>query len=440
MYARKRAAWDSLRGMLSCSFCGGLLHVLWHVDARLSEYVGSLASDAWDDGRDCNTRHNYYEICGGLRFVRLYQYYEFDASKVRRVISLREGTWEKDDNGMWRHVSGGIPQPTASGKTFFRWEPFQVFVLASVFGFYCEVDTGVSAGARALGPTERLVGSRIYDRRRLCTNFTLFAPRKVDKTGMSAYVQLVFFLMEDYNSEIYCCANSADQSKTLYSRTRAMVEYLNRPHRFHVTATVCDWEAKYRNVRNSAIVPLTAGGKTKDGLQAQLCCADEYGSAAWVKNHSDMKSLVDVIESSMGPRREPLTFITTTAGTITDGPFVQVLEGLHRMLEEEGKSGMGAARLRQARGLGAAQDGGDDVKDPAVVVLAGHVVLRDGLVVDGGDDLAGPQRRERLHHTQKRPGQECIPVFRRLIDFFRARPCRKPHRNRLFQRPADEAP
>lgn len=358
-YNKKREAWQLLRSMLFCDLrddgeyrdyrnnrndgdCRGNRNSRDHyggqlrdVDERLERYFLDLTSNAWDDGMDCNTRHNFFEICGGIRFLRFMKEYEMDVEKVRKVIRLREGEWKKGDDGIWRHVSGGIPQPTAQGKAYFRWEPFQVFILASVFGFYCLVDTGLKAGEREIKETERVISGNIYDRRRLCTDFTLYAPRKVDKTGMSAYVQLVFFLMEDYNSEIYCCANSADQSKTLYTRTRGMVDYLNRPHRFHVTATVCDWEPKYRDVRNSMIVPLTAGGKTKDGLQAQLCCADEYGSAAWVKDHSDMKSLVDVIQSSMGPRREPLTFITTTAGNITDGPFVQILGGLHRIMSGE---------------------------------------------------------------------------------------------------------
>ena len=370
MYAKKRGAWQELRSALyymgaaaeqrptEPSLEGGaaeprpmghsleerpVMEELWGIDERLGIYFEELGSDKWDDGQDCNTRHNYYEICGGLRFLRYLREYEIDVEKVRKVIRLREGGWKKGADGIWRHVSGGIPQPSSKGKAFYRWEPFQVFILTSVFGFYCWVDTGTKAGERELTDTEKVMDGRIYDRRRLCTNYTLYAPRKVDKTGMSAYIQLVFFLMEDYNSEIYCCANSADQSKTLFTRTRGMVDYLNHPHRFHVTATIVDWEAKYREKHNSMIVPLTAGGKTKDGLQAQLCCADEYGSAAWVKDHSDMKSLVDVIESSMGPRREPLTFITTTAGNITDGPFVQILNGLHRVLSEEGDGRRGGA-------------------------------------------------------------------------------------------------
>lgn len=340
IYGKKREAWGKLRRTLF-SLSDEKMELMWQADDRLPEYLFDLATDKHEDGGDCNDRHNYYEICGGLRFLRFLQIYDFDADKVKRVVRLREGEWRQDSRGIWKHVSGGIPQPTANGNVFFRWEPFQVFILASVFGFYALVDTGMEAGERELASTEQEIAGKIYDRRRICTDFTLYAPRKVDKTGMSAYVQLVFFLMEDYNSEIYCCANSADQSKTLFKRTRAMLEYLNKPRRFHITATICDWEPKYQNVRRSSIERLSAGGKTKDGLQAQLCCADEYGSAAWVKDHSDMKSLVDVIQSSMGPRREPLTFISTTAGNITDGPFVQILRGLHMILDKE--SGMEAA-------------------------------------------------------------------------------------------------
>ena len=50
-----------------------------------------------------------------------------------------------------------------------------------------------------------------------------------------------------------------------------------------------------------------------------------------------------VIESSMGPRREPLTIITTTASLITSGPFMEMLESMHRLLQEELKYDTGEA-------------------------------------------------------------------------------------------------
>ena len=57
-----------------------------------------------------------------------------------------------------------------------------------------------------------------------------------------------------------------------------------------------------------------------------------------------MKMLVDVVQSSMGPRREPLTFTTTTAGRIQQGPFIEKLQALHRILDHELKIATGEAK------------------------------------------------------------------------------------------------
>lgn len=256
--------------------------------------------------------------------------------KVQTVIRLREGEWRREGK-RWRHVSGGLKCPGTSGAQVYRWQPFQVFVLASVYGFYSWVDTRVSADERAeLLPTERVKDGTVWDYRRVCTDFTYFGPRKTDKTGLAAYIQFEFFFFEDDNAEIYCCANSSDQAKLLYSRTRQLIMQMDATgNRIRSTQTVTDWKQAFKTVHDSSVRPLSAGGKTKDGMFAQLCCADEYGSAPYTNGKSDMLSLVNVIQSSMGPRREPMTFTTTTAGTIQQGPFMEKLDALHRSLERE---------------------------------------------------------------------------------------------------------
>lgn len=305
------------------------------IEPRLADYFLSLQnnkliSDKWEDA------HNGYEILCGLRFLRMLKTYEFNYKKVRQVIRLREGEWEETKDGRWLHKRGGIACPGTQGATVYRWEPFQVFVLASVFGFQSWINTQNEVGTRGMYKTERPdPDGYIYDLRRLCTDFTFFAPRKTDKTGLSAFIQVVFFLLEDANAEAYCCANASDQAKLLYRRTKLMLSQLDDGHRFRMTETVCDWRPQFKMVRDSSIRPLSAGGKTKDGMFAQLCCADEYGSAPYTNGKSDMKMLVDVVQSSMGPRREPLTFTTTTAGRIQQGPFIEKLETLHRLLENE---------------------------------------------------------------------------------------------------------
>ncbi len=309
-------------------------HLTWQAESlrTLDERLG----DYFDDVAYHPDYHNLYEILGAVKFLRLLRTYEFNPRRVRQAIRLREGEWRQDADGMWHHVKGGLKCPGTQRPQVYRWEPFQVFVLASVFGFQAWIDTNLTTADRtALADTERVEDGRIMDLRRLCTNFTLFSPRKTDKTGLSAYIQVWFFLKEDWNAEIYCCANSSDQAKLLYRRTKMMLQQLDDGHRLRMTETVCDWKAAYKSVRDTSVRPLSAGGRTKDGMFAQLCCRDEYGSAGYVNGKSDMKMLVDVIDSSMGPRREPLDFTTTTAGRVQQGPFIDFLDGLHRLLEKE---------------------------------------------------------------------------------------------------------
>ena len=304
------------------------------IDERMTQYYEWILQHVSADPNDENDLVNYHEVLCAVKFLRLLRTYDFNHKKVRQVIKLREGTWKKVD-GAWQHIEGGMRCPSTTGSQVFRWEPFQVFVLASIFGFYADIDTNLKEGERKLLPTEFVRDGKIYDHRRLCTDFTYFAPRKSDKSGLAAFIQVVFFLLEDYNAEIYCCANASDQAKLLYRRTRDLLRSIDNGTRIRMTETVCDWRPAYKAVRDSSIRPLSAGGKAKDGMFAQLCCADEYGSAAWINGKADMKMLVDVITSSMGPRREPLTLTTTTAGRITSGPFIEKLAALHTLLERE---------------------------------------------------------------------------------------------------------
>lgn len=328
---QKQAAIDLLKERFY-----GKEKILAEIDDRLLYYFSDLCASSSADTDDENDHHNVYEILGASKFLRMLDTYTFNRKKVQTIIRLREGEWERDRSGRWRHLRGGLKCTGTSGAQVYRWQPFQVFVLASVFGFYTWVNTKNEAGTKAeLLPTEREKDGYVWDYRRVCTDFTYFGPRKTDKTGLAAYIQFVFFFFEDDNSEIYCCANSSDQAKLLYSRTRQLIAQMDDGNRIRSTQTVTDWRQAYKSVHDSSVRPLSAGGKTKDGMFAQLCCADEYGSAAYTNGKSDMLSLVNVIQSSMGPRREPMTFTTTTAGTISAGPFIEKLDSLHRLLERE---------------------------------------------------------------------------------------------------------
>ena len=311
-----------------------MLHTMWAdqcleiqmIEQRLDDYIQGLLFHP--------QYHNAYEILGAVKFLRLLSTYELDIETFHDVIYKYEGIWAKRD-GVWYHMEGGLRHPGTTGTMYYRLQPFQVFVLASMFLLKVWINTEAEVGSRCMLHTERpRPDGTIEDLRRLCTEFTLYTPRKTAKTQLSAFIQFWYFMSADENAECYCCANASDQAKILYSRSRDLIHQMDpREKRIRFTASQVNW--KPGQFRTASLTALSAGGKTKDGLFAQLCSADEYGSAAYVNGASDMGKLVSVVESSMGPRREPMTFISTTAGINTTGPFVDKLAGIKQLLEQE---------------------------------------------------------------------------------------------------------
>lgn len=270
------------------------------VDERLKEYVEDCVREDID-------AVNLYELLGVRKMLRMLDTYPMDVDKVRMVLRAYEGLWEENPDGRWTYVenSGGLLFSGMSGRTHYRLTPLQVMELAPVFGFMRSES----------------------DWRRVTTEANYFIPRKSSKTTLSAFYQFWFFMFEDQNAECYCCANSQDQSKILFDLTWNLIHQLDpNEKRIRFTATEVNW--KPGQMREAKVAALSAGGKTKDGLFAQLCCADEFGSASYVKEKSDMANLVNVVRGSMGPRREPMTVITTTAGRIETGPYKDKLQGI----------------------------------------------------------------------------------------------------------------
>ena len=295
---------------------------LKEVDERLFAYLFALYNEP--------EVHNVWEILGGVRFLRIFRQYPFNATKVKRILRLYEGEWKDGE-----YVDGGLLFSGLRGRTHYQLTPIQVFMLAGVYGPHHWVNTEAKVGSRKLLPTERpCEDGYIYDMRRLTTEAVFFIPRKFGKTTLGAFFQFVGFFFEDYNYEGYCCANSSEQAKILFNMTKDLIRQKDpKELRIRFTATEVNW--KPGQPRAAKIVALSAGGKTKDGLFAQYCSSDEFGSAGYVKDHSDMASLVNVVEGSMGPRREPLTIHTTTAGNVEVGPFQIKLDGLKQLLEVE---------------------------------------------------------------------------------------------------------
>ena len=118
------------------------------IEPRLADYFRNL--------QDEPQYHNAYEILGAVKFLRLLRTYETDIETFRDVIYKYEGVWEQR-NGIWHHVEGGLKHPGPSGPRYYRLQPFQVFVLASMFLFKVWIDTEEQAGSRELLPTEKVM-------------------------------------------------------------------------------------------------------------------------------------------------------------------------------------------------------------------------------------------------------------------------------------------
>lgn len=259
-------------------------YALYDTDLRISEYVlGNI---------DNPEAHNLYELLAIRRFFLLLDKYQWKPKRVKRKIRLYEKI----------RFSG------TTGRRRYKLTPVQVFQMAHIFGF------------------------ALPDGRRLIRTAYIFVPRKFSKTTWAAFLAVDDLLFGDNNAQAYVGANSYDQAKICFDEIRAIMQDLD-PMEKHFRINREKITFKDRG-RDSLIQCLTANAKTKDGLHASLVIMDEYAQARNTagKNGADLKN---VLTSSMGPRREPLTIIITTASDVVDGPFVHELEGVQMVLRGE---------------------------------------------------------------------------------------------------------
>nr|DAN74204.1 MAG TPA: Large Terminase [Caudoviricetes sp.] len=257
---------------------------LFDTDKRIGDYVCEVIANPDD--------HNLYELLGIRRFFYLAGKYKWKKGKVKSFFKFYEAL----------RFSG------IRGRTRYKLTPVQAFQFASIYGF------------------------AMQDGRRLIRTAYLFVPRKFSKTTSSAAMAVYDMLFGDSNAQAYVGANSYDQAKICFDEIRAIMQDLDPSGRlFRVNREKVTFR---KSGRDSLIQCLTANAKTKDGLFASLVIMDEYAQARNTagKNGADLKN---VLTTSMGPRREPLTVIITTASDVIDGPFAHELSGVLSVLRGE---------------------------------------------------------------------------------------------------------
>ncbi|MGN1239273.1 MAG: terminase TerL endonuclease subunit [Paludibacteraceae bacterium] len=329
---------DELKAM-KARVLDGLRRNLPVYKARLCAIDGRLYDYCADAIREDMDTANVYELLGIRKVLRLMDSYELNGQHVQRMIRAIEGVW---DTARGCHIKGGLMFSTPRGRDYVRLMPYQVWCLFGIYGFLKDVCMGISEeNAFAMLPSEYVLQGMVWDKRRLTDEAHIFQTRKSGKTEFGAAIDFVEAnILGDKNAQVLICTNSKEQSKIAYKAVKEFAYQLDPAatskaggRYLRVTADEMTWMPGRQ--RSGEIKVMSAGGKKKDGLYASLVHADEHGSAAYVNNHSDMQSLVEVCAGSMGPRREKLLLHTTTAGLVNMGPYQLQLQTVEQLLERE---------------------------------------------------------------------------------------------------------
>ena len=112
-------------------------------------------------------------------------------------------------------------------------------------------------------------------------------------------------------AEVYCLANSKEQSKIIFDECRAQVEASGALARSLRTTR----DGIYFNPLNGKIQPLASDSKNLDGRNVHLGIFDE------IQEYRDYK-LINVIKAKTKKRKQPLVLYISTLGTVIDGPLM----------------------------------------------------------------------------------------------------------------------
>lgn len=128
-------------------------------------------------------------------------------------------------------------------------------------------------------------------------------PRKNGKSLEAALVGLyATFFDHEPGAEGYMIATKRDQARIVFNDCKRLVQSSNLKHRIRVLQANLS-----RDENASKMEPLGADKDSTDGLNPQLVIIDE---AHAMKN----RGMIDVMETAVGARRQPITFWITTAG------------------------------------------------------------------------------------------------------------------------------
>jgi phage terminase large subunit-like protein len=239
---------------------------------------------------------------------------EIVSDKVRRVykklvdeINNDDSEWEYEPKranhaiefieNFCKHSKGKL-----GGKPFLL-ELWQKAMTAALFGFIHKID-----------------GVRKY------REFILIVARKNGKSAWGSAVALYMQVADgEPGPEIVSAATKKDQAKIIWSEAKRMVKkspVLSKRIRTLVAEMISDFN-------DGSFKPLSSDSNTLDGLNVHCSLIDELHAI-------EDKNLYDVIVDGMTAREQPISVITTTAGTVREGIFDIKYEEAERIINGYG--------------------------------------------------------------------------------------------------------
>jgi phage terminase large subunit-like protein len=211
--------------------------------------------------------------------------FKWDAKEAGRVCSIIE---------LLPHVKGRW----ARQRQDFRLEPWQIFIVCSVFGW---LDKN---------------GSRRF---RECY---IQVPRKNGKSLLAAAVGLVCFACDsEEGAECLVGATTERQAWEVFGASKQMAS--KTPDFLDACGVEITAKSLVIQDSNSKMIPII--GKPGDGSNPSCAIIDEY-------HEHKTPEMYNTMLTGMGARDNPLLFIITTAGTDTAGPCYERFDYAKRVL------------------------------------------------------------------------------------------------------------
>ena len=249
-----------------------------------------------------------------------------------------------------------------------RLQPWQVFIVASIFGW--------------------------IDRETLRRRFRvadLFVPRKNAKSTMAAGIGLYMLSADgEFGAEVYSGATSQDQAFEVFEPAKKMAigtpEFISR---FGVTVRASNISIANTNSKFEPVI-----GKPGDGASPSLGICDEY-------HEHPTEELYDTLKTGMLARSQPLLLMITTAGDDVSGPCYAHQESLQEILDgvviDDRRFGIIYGIDQPIEREGVATVTGDDWTSEEALIKAnpnyGVSIDRDTMLADQAEAVRNPRKQ-----------------------------------------------